>query len=120
MRSRSLALALLFLVSASVLADEELSTTGGSSVWADSGLTGSVDKTGTKVTVSTTENVSPNITATVLYQVGVVKDGTFNEIARYSRNLTAGNNQAVSNIFTALPQNTTFTVKAKTTYSDKS
>ena len=55
-----------------------------------------------------------------MYQVGQVVGGNFMVMATYTRNLTAGNNQAVSNTFTALPQSTQLTVKTKTTYSDSS
>lgn len=111
-------LALLFLVLTPVCA-ETLTTTGGSSILADDGVTGAKwQVTGAQVSVSTTETVNATITATVTYQVGRVMGGTFMAMGRYTRNLTAGNNQVVSNTFTGLPQGVALTVKTKTTYSD--
>jgi hypothetical protein len=112
-------LAVLFLVPACFGDDETLTVSGGTSVLADNGVTGAVwQVTGAQVTVRTTETVSTGVTATVTYQVGPVVGGNFMVMATYTRNLTAGANQAVSNTFTALPQSTELTVKMKTTYSD--
>lgn len=76
--------------------------------------------TGAQISVTTTETVNANFTATVTYQVGRVVNGTFMVSGTYTRNLTAGNNQVVANTFTALSQSVQYTVKTKTTYSDAS
>lgn len=122
MRIRSLILAVLFFFPALAIADETLITTGGSSTWTDAGLSGAKipGTNAATVTVKTSESVNASITATVTYQIGQTVDGKFNELAKYTRNLTAGNNQDVSNTFSGMAQAVQYTVKAKTEYSDKS
>lgn len=70
------------------------------------------------ITVSTTATVNQGHTAVVKYQIGIVQGGQFQEQFSYSRNLTAGNNQSISNTFQGCSLSTQYTVKVSIKFDD--
>jgi len=109
------AVLLLFFGAETLASAETIVLTGGSCTWpsGDAGLKGEKipGTNAAKVTVTTKTTVNGGHTAKVKYQIGVVSGGTFVESASYTRNLTAGADQEVSNTFTGLAQVTQYTVK---------
>lgn len=113
--------AVLVLAPTACAVDETFTNADGSSTWPEgaAGLSGAkVGTNAASVSVTTTHTVNAGNTAVVQYRIGVMVGANFTEIATYSRNLTAGAGQVVSNTFSNMSRGTQYTVKVKMTFGD--